>query len=93
MNRLLVCAGFAAGIASGAVGAQDVLQSKGCLSCHDMERRKVGPAFKDVGAKYKGDKSKAGDIVARMKEGKGHPKVAGSDAELRAAVEAALSSR
>jgi len=64
-----------------------------CVNCHDAEKRKIGPPFREIGAKYKGDKSKAGEIVARMKEGKGHPKLAGSDAELKAAVEAALSTK
>ena len=56
-----------------------------------MDKRKIGPSMREIGAKYNGDKSKAPEIVAKMKEGKGHPKVAGSDAELRAAVEAAVS--
>ena len=55
--------------------------------------RKVGPSFREIGARYKGDKSKAPEIVAKMKEGRGHPKVAGSDAELQAAVEAAVSAK
>jgi cytochrome c len=76
-------------LASGIAAAQ----SGTCGSCHDIDKRKVGPSFREIGARYKGDKSKAGDIVARMKEGKGHPKVAGSDAELKAAVESALSTR
>lgn len=79
---------------SGAALAQgDALRARGCMTCHEMDRQKVGPSFKDVAARHKGDKSRAGEIVARMKEGKGHPKVAGSDGELRAAVEAALSAR
>ena len=79
---------------SGAALAQsDALRARGCMTCHEMDRQKVGPSFKDVAARHKGDKSRAGEIVARMKEGKGHPKVPGSDAELRAAVEAALSAR
>lgn len=92
MRALLIAGAAAAGLVSGAVLAQsDVLKANGCLGCHDIEKKKVGPSFKDVGAKYKGDKSKAGDIVGRMKEGKGHPKIAKSDADLKAAVEAALS--
>lgn len=77
--------------AAAAYAQSDALRARGCLNCHDMDKTKVGPAFRAIGGKYKGDKSRAGEIVARMKEGKGHPKVAGSDAELRAAVEAALS--
>lgn len=92
MKAVLLTAAVAIGLASGAVLAQtDVLKAQGCLGCHDVEKKKVGPSFKDVGAKYKNDKSKAGDIVSKMKEGKGHPKVNKSDADLKAAVEAALS--
>ena len=71
------------------VQAQDAL--KKCMGCHDVDKKKVGPAFKDAAAKNKGNKDAAAAIVAKMKDGKGHPKVAGSDDELKAAVEAALS--
>jgi cytochrome c len=85
----LIHAALLLALASGGAAAQ----SSKCTGCHDMDKRKVGPAFREIGARYKGDKSKAGEIVARMKEGKGHPKVTGSDAELKAAVESALSTR
>lgn len=92
MKLLLVAAAAAAALPGAAFAQGDVLRSRGCLVCHDVDARKVGPSLKDIRAKYKGDKSKAGDIAARMKDGKGHPKVAGSEAELKAAVEAALAS-
>jgi len=88
MRTLLVALAAAAALAGGAVQAQDAL--KKCMGCHDMEKKKAGPSFKDAAAKNKGNKDAAGAIVAKMKDGKGHPKVAGSDAELKAAVEAAL---
>jgi cytochrome c len=96
MKSILFAVAVGAGIASGAVLAQsgpDVLKSKGCLGCHDMDKKKVGPAFKDVAAKYKGDKAKAPELVAKVKEGKGHPKINASDAELKAAVETVLSAK
>ena len=71
----------------------DLLKSKGCLGCHDMEKKKVGPAFKDVAAKYKGDKAKAPEIAAKIQSGKGHPKINASEAEIKAAVETVLSSK
>ena len=88
MRTLLVALAAAAALAGGAVQAQDSL--KKCMGCHDMEKKKAGPSFKDAAAKSKGNKDAAGAIVAKMKDGKGHPKVAGSDDELKAAVEAAL---
>ena len=80
-------------LAMGAAQAQDVLKTKGCLGCHDMDKKKVGPAFKDVAAKHKGNKDAAASVVAKMKDGKGHPKVAGSEADLKAAVDAALAAK
>ena len=97
MKSILIALAVGAGIASGAVLAQsggaDVLKAKGCLGCHDMEKKKVGPAFKDVAAKYKGDKAKAPELVTKIKEGKGHPKIGASDAELKAAVETVLATK
>lgn len=28
-----------------------------CMMCHDVEKKKMGPSFKDISAKYKGDKT------------------------------------
>jgi cytochrome c len=80
--------------AAGAVFAQsgaDVVKAKGCLNCHELDKKKVGPAYKDVAAKYKGNAAAEGNLVAKLKEGKNHPKIAASDAELKAAVGYVLS--
>jgi cytochrome c len=81
-------------VSAGAALAQsgaDVVKSKGCLNCHAVAEKKMGPSFKDVSAKYKGDKGAEAALSAKLKEGKGHPKVSASDAELKAAVGYALS--
>lgn len=87
MNVVVKTLAVAAALAAGAALAQsgpDVLKAKGCNNCHEPDKKKVGPSYKDIAAKDK-DK-KAADIVAKLKEGKGHPKVSASDAELTAAV-------
>jgi cytochrome c len=81
---------LAAGLGFAQSGA-DVLKAKGCLNCHEMDKKKVGPSFKDLTAKYKDDQGAATKIVEKLKEGKGHPKATATDAELKAAVEHALS--
>ena len=44
-----------------------------CLACHSVEKKVVGPAWKDVSAKYKGDKSAQETLVAKViKGGKGN---------------------
>jgi len=79
-----------AGTAFAQSGA-DVVKSKGCAKCHAEAEKKMGPAYKDIAAKHKGNKDAEAALVAKLKEGKGHPKVSGSDAELKAAVGYVLS--
>jgi len=85
-------AALAAGVSFAQSGA-DVLKAKGCMNCHENDKKKVGPAYKDVAAKYKGDKAAPGMLVGKIKEGKGHPKVDATDAELKAAVGTVLSTK
>ena len=88
---VLAVAGTLAGAA--AVQAQDVLKDKGCVKCHDVDKKKVGPALKDIAAKHKGSKDAQATLVNKLKEGKGHPKVQASDDELNAAVKAVLETK
>lgn len=87
----LVAAGSlaAAGAALAQSGAE-LANSKGCGTCHAADAKKVGPSWKDVAAKNKDNKGASDKIVAMLKDGKGHPKVAASDAELKALTAFAL---
>lgn len=93
MNNItrIAAIALAAAFLAPAAFAQDAdpLKANGCLNCHDKDKKKVGPALKDTAAKG----LKADDVVAKMKEGKGHPKVAKPDADLKKAVEAALATK
>ena len=96
MKRMIVIVAAVAATMAGVGFAQtgaDVLKAKGCMNCHDNDKKKVGPAFKDVAAKYKGNKGAAGELVAKLKEGKGHMKIDASDAELKAAVGQVLATK
>ena len=84
-------AGMLAGGLSHAQSGADVVKAKGCLVCHATDQKKIGPAYKDVAAKYRGDKAAESKLVAKLKDGKDHPKIAASDAELKAAVGYVLS--
>jgi cytochrome c len=94
MKAILVLMLAAAGaLAAGGVNAQsgaDVLKAKGCLNCHEADKKKAGPAFKDIAAKRQG---KDAELVAKLKEGKGHMKIAATDDELKAAVKQVLSTK
>lgn len=42
---------------------------KGCLACHEINTKKVGPAYKDVAKKYAGQKDAADKLVKKVLEG------------------------
>ena len=92
MKTIALAIAVSAALASGAAVAQsgaDFVKSK-CMGCHDVEKKKVGPSFKDIAAKKKGQETA---MIAKMKDGKGHPKVAGTDAELKAAVDHVMATK
>jgi cytochrome c len=64
---------LAAGLlAPGAVSAQsgeDLLKKSGCTACHANDKKVVGPAYKDVAAKYKGAAGAAAKLAEKVKKG------------------------
>jgi cytochrome c len=57
------------------IGAQaayadlELAKKSGCLACHSIEHKVVGPAWKDVAAKYKGDAGARDALIAKVKAG------------------------
>ena len=45
--------------------------SKNCMSCHNIDRKVVGPAYKDVAAKYRSDTAAAAVLAAKIMAGGG----------------------
>ncbi len=43
--------------------------SKNCMACHAVDKKLVGPAYKDVAAKYKGDKTAADKLATKVMKG------------------------
>lgn len=59
MKYIVISASLGLALSSGAAlaaDAQQLLKDKACLSCHQLDRKLVGPAYKDVAAKYKARK-------------------------------------
>jgi cytochrome c len=77
---------------AGAAGAQEALaKSSGCLNCHAVDSKKVGPALKDVAAKYKGKADAEATLVAKLSAGKEHPAVKASADDVKSLVKWVLS--
>jgi cytochrome c len=55
---------------AGQAAANEALAKKsGCFACHSVDKKVLGPGFKDIAAKYKGDKAAEGKLVAKVKDG------------------------
>ncbi|HET8869914.1 MAG TPA: c-type cytochrome [Aquabacterium sp.] len=51
---------------------QELAQKKACLGCHGIDNKIVGPAYKDVAKKYRGQKGIEAKLVEKvLKGGKG----------------------
>jgi cytochrome c len=65
-----ISAAAAALLISGQANADlELAKKSGCLACHSVEKKVVGPAWKDVAAKYKGDAGAKERLVEKVKKG------------------------
>ncbi|MEN3028559.1 MAG: c-type cytochrome [Aquificaceae bacterium] len=48
---------------------QSFAQQKGCFACHDINTRKVGPAFKEVAKKLAGERDAEVHLAERIRKG------------------------
>ena len=60
--------GSAAAGAAQAASPESLAQSHNCMSCHSVDHKVVGPAFKSVAAKYRG-KNAEGQLVQKVMKG------------------------
>ena len=54
----------ALGVTGPALADFDLAVKKNCLACHQLDKRKYGPNFKEVAAKY-ADQKNAADVLAK----------------------------
>jgi cytochrome c len=73
MRGRLFCLTFviAAGVGSmpAAQANETLLKKYNCTACHGIDKKIVGPAYKDVAKKYKGQKDIAAKLVQKVKKG------------------------
>ncbi|MEY4882901.1 MAG: hypothetical protein RIS34_755 [Pseudomonadota bacterium] len=56
-------------VAAPAFADQALATSKNCMTCHAVDKKLVGPAYKDVAAKYASDKSAVDKLAAKILKG------------------------
>jgi cytochrome c len=74
MNRKFAVAAFVGACGMLTIGApafasQQLAKDKNCLACHAVDKKLVGPSYKDIAAKYKGDKNAQAMLVKKVRDG------------------------
>jgi cytochrome c len=70
MKKIVIAAAAALALTTGIASADQALaQKNGCMSCHQIDKKVVGPAYKDVAKKYKGDAKAEEHLVNVIKKG------------------------
>jgi cytochrome c len=67
LSALLVAVAGAA--ATPAFAQADLAQKKNCMACHAVDKKVLGPAYKDVAAKYAGQKDAVDKLAAKVVKG------------------------
>jgi len=58
-----------AGITLPAAASDELAKKHACFACHTTDKKMVGPAYKDVAAKYRGDKAAPAKLAEKVKKG------------------------
>ncbi len=66
---MVVVAWSAAASAAVAPAGYEIAKQHACLGCHAVDRKLVGPAFKDIAAKYRGDAQAPGRLEKKVRDG------------------------
>ena len=88
-------------VAMPAIASEELARKNACLSCHAVDKKLVGPSYKDVAAKYRNDKTAEAKLVDKVKKGGAGvwgqvpmpPNAAVSDADVRALVKWILATK
>ena len=69
MNRTLITLAMALSVAAPAMADEALAKSKNCMACHAVDKKLVGPAYKDVAKKYAGQKDAEATLVSHVLKG------------------------
>jgi cytochrome c len=71
MKKIVLIASIAGMFAAPAFAADamDLAKSKNCMACHAVDKKLVGPSYKDVAAKYAADKGAADKLALKIMKG------------------------
>ena len=69
MKRTLITLAMTLSVAAPAMADLSLATSKNCMACHAVDKKMVGPSYKDVAAKYAGQKDAVDKLAAKIIKG------------------------
>lgn len=69
MKRTLIALAMTLSVAAPALADEALAKSKNCMACHAVDKKLVGPSYKDVAAKYAGQKDAVDKLAAKIIKG------------------------
>ena len=69
MKFRLIALTVAAVVAGPAFASADLAKAKNCMACHAVDKKLVGPSYKDVAAKYAKDKDAVAKLATKIQKG------------------------
>ncbi len=69
MKKIALIAALVATVSAPAFANADLAQKKSCMACHATDKKLVGPAYKEVAAKYAGQKDAAAKLAEKIQKG------------------------
>ena len=69
MKRIAIAIATTLAFVGTALANEELAKKSGCIACHKVDGKLVGPAYKDVAAKYKGDKKAEAMLFDKVKKG------------------------
>jgi cytochrome c len=69
MKYILFALVTAVAVTAPAMADQALATSKNCMACHAMDKKLVGPSYKDVAKKYTGQKDAADKLATKIMKG------------------------
>lgn len=69
MKRILLSLTAAFTLVAPALADQALATSKNCMACHAVDKKLVGPAFKDIASKYASDKAAVDKLATKIVKG------------------------
>ena len=69
MMRVALFAAVAAIAATPALASEELAKKNACTACHAVDKKLVGPAYKEVAKKYKGDAKAEAMLFDKVKKG------------------------